>query len=417
VSRSDHARRALILVFNTASEDSRILREAGTLKDLGLETSIVGVVSADEQVTEARVNGFRVIRLTPVESLRRFLRRPELRARAAPGGRSAPDAPRAPTIGQRFVALRRLAVMSVYYLQGAALVRRMSPTIVHANDYNTMWIGIAAKLLRGSRLVYDMHELWPDQGLPEWRPWLLGCEWLFVRFADATVAANPAIAATIAERYRVPPPIVVRNVPERPAQQPVEVEGLRAGEPPVAVHVGTLGPNRGIEQLIEALALIPELRLRLMGRGSDEYRAHLEHLATEAEVAGRIEFRPPVEPAAVAEVIAGADIGILLTQPTCLNNIRSLPNKLFEYAAAGLPIVASDLPEITAIVRDEGIGEVVPPSDVEAIARAMQRLADPDRNAERRQRVREFAQRVNWQTERPVLEQVYARLLSTSLDG
>jgi glycosyltransferase involved in cell wall biosynthesis len=406
---ADHAGTALILVFGPVTRDSRIFREAGTLRDLGFDVSIVGVVSADEQRTELRIDGFRVIRLTPVESLRRLLRRgPQSRPYEAPGGESDATAPDAGHSRPRFAVLRRLAVASAYHVQGAALVRRMSPALVHANDYNTMWIGIAAKLLCGSRLVYDAHELWPDQGRPESRKWLVAGEWLFLRLADATVAANPGISETMARRYRVAPPVVVRNVAEHIVRSPARPEGLRAGRKPLAVHVGSVAPERGIEQTIRALALVPELRLRFVGSAGDAYRAHLDGLAAEAGVADRIEYRAPVEPTAVPETIAGGDMGIVLTQPTCLNNVLSLPNKLFEYTAAGLPVIASDLPVLGALVRDEQIGEVVPPTDVEAIARAMRNLAEPKRNAETREHVRTFAERVTWERERQVLESVYA---------
>jgi glycosyltransferase involved in cell wall biosynthesis len=411
-ARRPESRSALILVLNTVTNDSRIWREARTLRALGFDVTIAGVVSADETETELHLNGFRVIRLAPVETLRRIRRR--RRARRLPAGSNggsvaAAAEPQRPSIRSAAVALlRRLAITSAYYLQGAALVRRTSPELVHANDYNTMWIGIVAKLLRRSRLVYDAHELWPDQGRSEWRPWQIACEWLFLRAADATVAANPGIADTLARRYRVPTPVVVRNVPERMAQRPAPPEGLRAGAAPLAMYVGGLAPERGIEEMIRALALVPDLRLRFMGYGSADYRAALDRIAAEAGVTDRIEHRPPVEPAAVAETIAGADLGVVLTQATCLNNVQSLPNKLFEYTVAGLPVIASDLPVIAAIVRGEDIGEVVDPADVEAIAAAMRRLVEPARNADVRERVRDFSERVNWQTEKPLLEGVYA---------
>jgi glycosyltransferase involved in cell wall biosynthesis len=409
----DQPRTALILVFNSVTHDSRVLREAATLRDLGFEISIVGVVSADEQETEARVSGFRVIRLTPVETLRRLWRsRKESRTDAGSGG-AGTTAPTSSRNERRFAMLKRLVLMSAFYARGAVLVCRSSPALVHANDYNTMWVGIAAKLLRRSRLVYDSHELWPDQGRPEWRTWQLACEWLFLRLADATVAANPGISETIARRYRVPAPVVVRNLTDKVARQPVRAEGLRAGDPPLAVYVGGLDPERGIEQMILALALVPDLRLRLMGYGtrSDWYQTQLDDCAAAAGVADRIEYRAPVEPTAVPETIAGADMGIVLTQPTCLNNVQSLPNKLFEYIAAGLPVVASDLPVIGPLVREGGIGIPVQPENVAAIAAAMRYLSDPDRNAEVRDHVRAFSDRVNWQTERPALERVYAQLL------
>lgn len=398
---------ALVLVRNDVAHDARVLRGAGVLRDMGYDVLVAGIVSQEERQTELQLDGIRVVRMVgPLQLLRRLLRRP-----------SRTDADRSPPAGDSGHTaavsgdhrLRRLLVTVAFNLQGAALAWRIAPELVHANDYDTMWIGVAAKL-RGSRVVYDAHELWPDQGLLGWRPWLVGCEWLFTRVADATVAANPAISETIAKRYRLQPPVVVRNVPAHPALSPARPEGLRAEKQPLALYIGSLAPERGIEQAIQALGLVPEVRLRLMGSGSDDYRAHLDRSAEEAGAADRIEYCQPVDPSAVPDTIAAGDMGIVLTQATCLNNELSLPNKLFEYAAASLPIIASDLPLLGALVRDEGIGEVVPPADVEAIAAAMRRLADPARNAEVRDRVRSFGERVNWQQERRVLEDVYASL-------
>jgi len=413
-ARADEPRRALILVSNTVTHDSRVLREAASLRDLGFDVLIAGLVSPDEQRTELDVNGFAVVRLTPLESTRRLLRRRESEPATAPHETPTASAPGTGRSGKRFSALRRLVVTSMYYTQGVALVRRTSPAIVHANDYDTMWIGIAAKLLRHSRLVYDSHELWPDRGRPEWRAWLVACEWLFVRVADATITVSPGCAGVMAARYRVPPPVVVRNVPERMANPPIPAEGLRGGEPPLAIYVGGLAPERGIEQTIQALALVPELRLRFVGYGSEAYRAQLDACAATAGVADRIEYRLPVEPAAVATTIASADMGISLIEPTCLSYRMSLPNKLFEYVAAGLPIVGSDLPVIGALIRDEGLGEVAPSNDIAAVAAAMRRLTDPSRNAEVRDRVRSFGERVNWEQERHVLEGIYESLVARS---
>ena len=409
---------ALILVCNTVTDDSRVFREAATLRDLGFDVLIAGVVSPEEQRTEVRLNGFRVIRLAPVASMRRLLRRRRESRSQPPSNGPGPAAPTTPA-RRRLAAPRRLIIGSAYYLQGISLVRRVSPAVVHANDYNTMWIGVAAKLLRGSRLVYDAHELWPDRyQRPEWRPWLLLGEWLFVRLADANVTVSPGCAEVMARRYRVAPPLVVRNVPERVLNSPPRAERMRADRPaPLAVYAGGLVSGRGIEETIEALPAAPELRLVLMGRGRDEYRAHLERLAAELGVADRVEYRPPVESTGVVEAVSGAEMGLCLIQPICLSNELSLPNKLFEYTAAGLPVVASDLPVLGALIREHGIGEAVPPDDVEAIARAMRDLAEPQRNAEVRERVRSFAEQVTWKRERRILESVYVPSSGAGADG
>jgi glycosyltransferase involved in cell wall biosynthesis len=395
---------ALVLVRNEVTHDARVLREARVLQDLGYEVLVAGVVSRPERETEVDLDDVRVVRLVgPRRLVSRLLRRPG----RADAGHSPPagHAGRTDTTDGNH-RLRRLLVTVAFNLQGAALAWRIAPELVHANDYDTMWIGIAAKLLRGSRLVYDAHELWPDQdGNTGWRPWLIASEWLFVRVADATTTVSRGCADAMAARYHVEPPVVVRNLPEHSAR----VEAQRS-DGPLAVYVGVLAPHRGLEEAIAALAGVPELRLRLVGADSNGFAAQLQERAERIGVGDRVDVWPPVPPSKVAEAIADSDIGLVLIQPTSLSHRMSLPNKLFEYTAAGVPVLATELPMMGPLVREEGIGEVVPPADVDAIAAAMRRLLDPARNAVVREGVRSFNERVNWQQERHVLEEVYARL-------
>src|SRR5208282_6694383 len=110
--------------------------------------------------------------------------------------------------------------------QALSVAHRTRPELVHANDWNTMWTGLAIKLGYGARLVYDSHELWPDRnGRWEWRPWLLAAEALFMRAADEVITSSPGYADTLAKRYRVSRPLVVRNIPERCP------EGSATGDP------------------------------------------------------------------------------------------------------------------------------------------------------------------------------------------
>lgn len=414
------SRTAVVLVRSSAAHDSRVLREAVTLRELGFQVLLVEFASEQEPLTEPGVEGIRVVRVSPEKPLRRLVHRNRPEPAFAPSGGAVPTvhSERPPAVeapGRRaapLAPLRRFVGRHAYALHAIPIVLRARPALVHANDYITMWIGVTAKLLRASRLVYDAHELWPDRnGRTEWRPRLLAAEWLFVRLADTNLTVSPGCAEVMAGRYRIASPVVVRNVAERTAQSPQQPEGLRAGRPPLALYVGLIAPGRGLEQAIRALARVPDATLRLLGRSSDEYRERLTRLAVDLGVADRIEYRPPVPSAAVIDAIAGADMGLALIQPVSLSYEQSLPNKLFEYAAAGLPVLASDLPVMGPLVREEGLGEAVPVEDVAAIAQAMRRLADPGRNAAVRERVRAFRERVNWQTEGQVLEQVYASLV------
>ena len=93
-------------------------------------------------------------------------------------------------------------------------MREQRPALIHCNDYNTMWVGVAARAMGGTAVLYDSHELWPDRNLrPEPRWWLLACESLFVRCAHRVITASPGYAEVISRRYRIEPPKVVRNIP------------------------------------------------------------------------------------------------------------------------------------------------------------------------------------------------------------
>ena len=278
--------------------------------------------------------------------------------------------------------------------------------MVHANDWNTMWCGLAIKLVCGSRLVYDSHELWADRnGRWEWRPWLLASEALFVRVADEVITSSPGYAEALATRYRVPRPEVVRNIPETRTSAGVAVQ-------PERVHVSYIGglmPGRGLEQMIDALALLDDVRLWAIGPGALRYRESLLARAAAAGIEDRVELRPPVAPSEVKSVLAGAAAGLCLIQPICRSYELCLPNKLFEYAAAGVPILASDVPVIAAVVRGEGLGEVVAPADPRAIAAGLERLLQPQRWKLVAERVSGFAAAHDWGGEASALTGVYER--------
>jgi glycosyltransferase involved in cell wall biosynthesis len=105
---------------------------------------------------------------------------------------------------------------------------------------------------------------------------------------------------------------------------------------------------------------------------------------------------------------ASADIGVSLIENACLSYYYSLPNKLFEYQQAGLPVIASNFPEMSAIVGGYDLGELVDPDDVPAITAAIHRLlSDPARYAQLRENAHKAAQRFNWEAESRTLLELY----------
>jgi glycosyltransferase involved in cell wall biosynthesis len=398
-----------VLVRNDVLHDARVRREVEVLTDLGFDPLVAGVVTERAPETNAELAGMTVLRLAPG---RRRRRRP--RVGAAGGSPDRPSATSGSSASRLGISsrLKRLLVTLDYYRRGVALVRRERPAVVHANDYNTMWIGVAAKVLCGSALVYDTHELWPDRnGRPEWRRWLLACEAFFVRVADAVVTTSPGYASAVGRRYRVAPPRVVRNIPERIT--PAAALGETQSEA-VAAYVGGLLRGRGLEQAIDAAALVPDLQLRLIGPGSTAYVEELRQRADAAGVAGRVTFTGAVAPDAVTPALAGAAVGLMLIQPICPSYVLTLPNKLFEYAIAGVPILSSDMPVMAEVVRSADLGEVVPPADPAAIADGIRHLLDPARQAVCRRAAARFAEANSWSRERDRLRETYATVAGST---
>jgi glycosyltransferase involved in cell wall biosynthesis len=120
-----------------------------------------------------------------------------------------------------------------------------------------------------------------------------------------------------------------------------------------------------------------------------------------------VELADPVPPEELLDAVSGAGVGLALIEPVSLSYRLTLPNKLFEYALAGLPILGSDLPMIARFIDEHRLGATVDPSDPQAIATAIRELLDPARNAEHRRAARAAAATLDWAREREILADVY----------
>ena len=434
------ARRALVVIRSDFAYEAHALRAARKLHELGLETTVLATLGTDaSRKPEERRDAIRVVRIGPSSALVRRLYG-ALRGRvadsaaaaeasgaadegrpAATGPTPAGPVPRLPRRATRWAGravlwrLARWVTAADFNARGIALALRERPALVHCNDYNTMWIGVAARLAAGSGVVYDSREIWADRNLrPEPRWWLLAWETLFVRLAHQVIVTSPGHGEVLARRYRIRKPVLVRNVHERGDGGAAATPQPRDDRRPTVIYSGGLLRHRGLEQAIRALALLNGAALRLLGPVSPAYRAELERLAHDAGVEDRVEFAPPVPPSDVVRALADADAGLVLFQPNCLSHRLVLPNKLFEYVHAGLPVVGSDLPMIARFVSEHGVGATVEPTDVHAIADALRHVLEPRRHEELRAAARRAAETVTWEREGEVLADVYRDVLARS---
>ena len=189
--------------------------------------------------------------------------------------------------------------------------------------------------------------------------------------------------------------------------------GPRAARPVVA-YAGHLYPWKGVDVLVEALALVPEVAGRIVGghpRESDLGR--VTALVAERGLAARVQFTGLLPPQDVAAALDEADILVLPNTATEVSARYTSPLKLFEYLAAGRPIVASRLPALTEVLEDGVNALLVAPGDPQALADAIRRLAaDPALAQRLAARAFRDAEQYSWARRAERLDVVLARALS-----
>jgi len=348
------------------------------LADAGNDVVIVHLPSGEE---DSVPGGFRLRSATPPKWTRRL-----------------------PRTLWRIVALGSIAV-------GA---RSERPDVVHANDIATLIPGYFAARLSGARLVYDTHEY--AVGVPYRKAvwaWLAATiERLLIGRCDAVITVSDGIADRLQARYGLKRrPVVLRNVPDLPppGDAPDLREQMGIDDAPLVLHQGAVADGRGGENLIRAMTFTESSHLLFLGVDGG-YAEGLRRLAVELDVDRRTHFHPPVALPTLLSYTSQADVGVSLLQDTCDNHRLALPNKLFEYLAAGLPVVVSDLPEMGRLVSERQVGWVTDPGDPADIARALTEAAGARGDESLENRVRVAASELTWQIERTRLTDLYASL-------
>jgi len=249
--------------------------------------------------------------------------------------------------------------------------------LYHANDWNALPVAAEAARRFGSKLVLDAHEYAPLEFAERrwWRWFYRPLVVHFLRKYRGQLDGSMTVAPAIAERYAAEfgfSPITVLNTPKLEEVKPhkVDPDNIRL------VYHGGASPDRRLERMIEALALA-ERRFALHFIMVDESSTYVQSLK---ELAGRLEperihFHPPVPPSQVVERIAEYDIGFYLLEPSNYNNSVALPNKFFDFIAAGLAVCVGPSPGMARMVKEYGFGRATPSFDPAAAARTLNSLS------------------------------------------
>jgi glycosyltransferase involved in cell wall biosynthesis len=293
---------------------------------------------------------------------------------------------------------------------------RLRPGVVHCHDMDTLAPGVIVSLLTGARLVYDMHESYPDF-VSTFAPTILVrllrfLEPRLIRRADLVLTTSSMIAG-IAREAGAKDVIPIMNCFD---PFPRDQEGVRRIRASIAdegeflvLYIGGLFAGRGLEAMMRAFAPIEGARLFLGGYGPLE--GDLRKLAKELGVEGRIVFAGEIDPSEVPDYDLASDLLFSLYTSGDPNNVLTIPNKFFESVAAGKPILVSNVGEKARLVAELGNGLAVDPDDIPAITNALRKLKDDPQLREKMARASDLAQEnYNWQRMAKRLVDSYATL-------
>lgn len=244
------------------------------------------------------------------------------------------------------------------------------PDIIHANDLNALIPAYKASKKLKCRLIYDTHEIFLEN------PWIANNKivkfvWSFyekriIKKVDLVVSVSHAAAEYLQNKYNIPKPTVVTNCIS--AKNHINYTPEKAPLKQILNH-GQFYVGRGYDIMIDAAPLLKDyedLQVVLRGFGPME-----EELHNKAKDYSNVYFAPPVKVEELIPMASHAWVGLAITEAISLNFKLSVSNKIFEYAAAGLPVIMSDIPEHRYLNGKYNFGIIIEKDTPEEIAKAL----------------------------------------------
>ncbi|WP_442265680.1 glycosyltransferase [Tenacibaculum sp. ZS6-P6] len=245
-------------------------------------------------------------------------------------------------------------------------------TYILSNDLDTLpACFFASSLKRNTQLVYDSHELFSEGPELQGRKFVQGfwrkLEYFFLPRIRKSYTVSQSIVKFYNDRHNNHMGLI-RNLPQL-HREIIEEKVSFPTKNKVILYQGVLNPGRGIKPMIKALHLLSGIDLVIIGYGKVEQElkdfVQLENLESRVHFLGRVAHEK------LPNYTKLADLGMVLEEPLGKSFEFSLPNKLFDYIHAELPLISGNLPEIINIVNTYNVGIAVDSYQPEAIAKAV----------------------------------------------
>ncbi len=374
-----HKTRVAFSVINCICFDQRVLKIAGTVSELGCDITIIGRKSGECCNSSSIPFGTRRFRML---------------------------------FNKGFLFYKFFNIRLFSYL----LLHKYD--LLVANDLDTLLPNYLISRIKGVPLVFDSHEYFT--GLPEImnRPFV---KWVWTTIERSifphlkyVITVSDSVAAAYEETYGFRP-VVVRNCSKKADTitgfSKYEL-GINSDHFLLIFQGGGINIDKGGEELIEAIALTEKVSLIIAGSG--DVLPVLKRKVYELDMSERIKFFPKMAWEELMRYTTSADAGLSLEKDTNLNYRFSLPNKLFDYISAGIPVITGSLPEIKKIVEEAGCGLIIPDITPEEISNAIIKLRDnPGLLNQLKENSIKASEKLNWDIESKQIIDFYNRVLET----
>ncbi len=368
------------IVFNPFTNDSRVIKESISLSNAGYKVEVIAHGDKNLKEYEEQEN-FIVRRFA-------YLDRKVTKSK-----------------------LSKLKIYLSYLKQSVNYCKNFD--ILHCNDLNTLPIGFIIKKFynKNIKIVYDAHEYETEiNGLKGINKTITKiAEKFLIKYADATICVSNAIADEYVKLYNIEKPALVLNTP---AFQKIEKKDIFREvfsikkEQTIFLYQGALSKGRGIEIVFETFKQMQDNRSVVVFMGYGELE---ELVKTTAKEYKNIYFHKAVSPDILLDYTSSTDFGLSIIEDSCLSYRYCLPNKMFEYAMADIPIIVSNLFEMKKVVEEYEIGVVLRENSSNGLGNAIKKAKSLDR-IKLHKNIQKVKEIYNWQKQEKNLLNIYNNL-------
>ena len=318
-----------------------------------------------------------------------------------------------PTIFRKIIALTSIFVFHFSILFKLLKLKNISCVCIHNPEF--LLVSFVFKLIKGGNIFYLPHELEPHkQGIGKVHRLIIRfIESKLIQLTSAKVfVVSENIADWYCREYNIERPIVVKNAPKvaelKKTNHIREKLGIK-DDSFIVLYQGGLSKGRGLNFLLEGFKKRDNDKVVIVFMGYGELEDDIKSSSKEYD---NIFFHPAVAPEIVLEYTSSADLGIHMIRNTCLNHYFCLPNKFFEYAMAGLPVIVSNMKEMRELVESYNMGIVVEEENVDSLNAAIDKILESDIK-QMKQNARRCAEENSWETQ----EVKIINTIKAKLDG